>query len=159
LAVQPRPELQSVERVLDEDAQLVRASRHPPRPSAWPARAPPRPTSRARTARRGSRAPGPASRLRSRRAGRARPARPRAARAAPRPSTAIPPCSCSLPVDAVEDAVDEPSRLARRILLGEGDGLVDHDTRRDLSRVELVDGDAEDVPLDGAEPVGRPPRL
>src|SRR5205823_8722375 len=100
LAVQPRPELQSVERVLDEDAQLVRASRHPPRPSAWPARAPPRPTSRARTARRGSRAPGPASRLRSRRAGRARPAPPRAARAAPRPSTAILQCSCPLPPPA-----------------------------------------------------------
>src|SRR5581483_2860860 len=61
--------------------------------------------------------------------------------------------------DAVEDPVDEPSGLAGRILLREGDGLVDHGAGRDVARVELVDRDAQDVPLDRAEPVGRPAGL
>src|SRR5581483_11587092 len=88
LPVQLGPEAQRVEALLDEAPQLVRTCGHRPPPRASPARAPPRPTSRARTARRGSRARGRATRPRCPpRAGRARRAPPRAARAAP------PPCS------------------------------------------------------------------
>src|SRR4051794_18116096 len=67
--------------------------------------------------------------------------------------------SCSLLVDSVEDAVHQTPRLPRRILLGEGDGLVDDGSGWDLAGVELMDRDPEDVPLDGPEPVGRPPGL
>src|ERR1051326_7085237 len=69
------------------------------------------------------------------------------------------PTSGGLLVDAVEDAVHQSSGLPGRILLGEGDGLVDHGARRDLAGVELVDRDAQDVPLDRSEAVGGPARL
>src|SRR5258706_7231088 len=94
LPVQVRPELEPFEGLLDEAAQLLGASGHPLPPTASRARAPPRPTSRARTARSGSRARDQANRLPARRAGRARRAPPRAAPAIPPPSTTIPPCSC-----------------------------------------------------------------
>src|SRR5581483_9834945 len=85
LAVELWPELQGVERLLDEPAELVRTAWHRPLPPASHAPAPPRPPSPARTARRGSRAPAPATRSRRSRAGRARTAPPRAAPAAPPP--------------------------------------------------------------------------
>src|SRR5256885_5794804 len=46
LAVQVRPELERVEVLLDERAELVRTSGHRPPPPASPARAPPAPPSR-----------------------------------------------------------------------------------------------------------------
>src|SRR5262249_27480218 len=87
----------------------------------------------------------------------------RAVRAAAPPARAIPRCcsslpspGCFLPDDSPEDPVHEPRRVLCRIALRERNRFVDRDLVRNLVAVELVDRDAEDVPLDRAESLGRP---
>src|SRR5262249_44773937 len=143
---------------LDELAELVRTA-HPPRSHASRARAPAPPPSRAPTAGRGPRAP--CRRPRPPRAVRARLGSPRASPAAPRSARAggrrrpRPP----LAMDVAEDRFPGPSSLPGGVLLCKPHRLVDHGRRRNLTCVQLVDGNAEDVPLDGTEPVGRPAGL
>src|SRR5262249_59101301 len=55
-----------------------------------------------------------------------------------------------------ESPVRRASGLGRRVALGEGDSFADDDLERDAPFLGLVGREAEDVPLDGAEPVGRP---
>src|SRR6185312_4841165 len=122
-------------------------------PPAWPAGAAPRPPWRSPPARRGSRSPrpGPSSPPASRacaRAGRA---------ALPRSSAVLPPIrSRSLLDDSAQNPVDESSSILRRVALGERDCLVDRNLGRHFAAVELDDRHAQDVPLECAEPVGRP---
>src|SRR5206468_8244869 len=96
LAVQLRPEVEPLERLLDERFQLVRTVHPHPHPHplrAVRASAPPRPPSPAPTARRAARSPARANRLLPPRAARARRAQPRPASAAPRPASTIRRCS------------------------------------------------------------------
>src|SRR6185437_13642244 len=66
--------------------------------------------------------------------------------------------SCDLPFarNSSENPVHEPARLLCRIALGECDSFVDCHLERHTSFVELVGREAKDVPLDSAEPIGRP---
>ena len=61
-----------------------------------------------------------------------------------------------LPHDPPEDPVHQSRRVLGCIPLRERHRLVEHDLDRHLALVELLERDAEDVPLDGAEPVGGP---
>src|SRR5436190_3418523 len=124
------------------------------RPPAWRAPARPRPRARSPPARRESRSRGPGPASTPAPAGSAPAARaglPRAGAILPPPSS----CS-SLPRDPSENPVHQPSCLLSRVPLRECDSFVDDDLERDACLLELVGRDAEDVPLDGAEPVGRP---
>src|SRR5207247_2633494 len=80
----------------------------------------------------------------------------RAGRAAPpRSSAVLPPIrSRSLLDDAAEYAVDELPRVLGGVALRERDRLVDCHLRRHLAAVELQDRHAQDVALQGPEPVG-----
>ena len=65
-------------------------------------------------------------------------------------------CNLFLADDSPEDPVHQPTRLLRRVALGERDSFVDYDLEWDAALVELVDRQTKDVPLDRPEPVGRP---
>src|SRR5262249_29404678 len=79
---------------------------------------------------------------------------------APTPAKPVPPhprsSVCGLPLDPAEDPVDETRRVLRRVPLGEDHSLVDRHLRGHRSPLELVDADAQDVALEGTEPVGAP---
>ena len=62
----------------------------------------------------------------------------------------------SLSGDRAEDAVHEPARVLGRVALRQRDRLVDRHLERDRTFFELVDADAEDVPLQRAELLRRP---
>src|SRR4029453_19656305 len=82
---------------------------------------------------------------------------PPAAPAGPQPASATPLRSCRLlPGDPAEDPVHEPTRLVRRVALGERHGLVDRDLDRYLVLLELLHPDPEHVALERSQTVGRP---
>ena len=62
-----------------------------------------------------------------------------------------------LPRDPPQDPVHEPARLVGGISLRQRDRLVDRHLDRHLAAVELEDPDPQDVSLQRAEPVRRPP--
>src|SRR5437764_7632416 len=123
-------------------------------PSPSPVAAPPRPLSRSQRARRGSRSPGPDPAWTRARAAFS----PVAPAGPPHAGAAHPACSRDLLLarDPAEDAVHEPACFVGRVAFRKGDSFVDRDLERDLARFELVRRQAQDVPLDGSEPVGRP---
>src|SRR3954467_4852535 len=141
--------------VLDERAQLVRIPhRHLPRASR--AAVPPRSPCSAPRAPSGRRAP--SRPRRPARAARAPPASSRGERAAPLHEPTIPPRSRhSLPHDAPKDAVYEARRVVGGVALGQRDRFVDRNFIGYLVPVELVERNPEDVALDRAEAIGRPP--
>src|SRR6476646_6783269 len=80
----------------------------------------------------------------------------RAFAGAPRRSPASRSCDLPFARNSSENPVHEPARLLCRIALGECDSFVDCHFERHTSFVELVCREAKDVPLDSAEPIGRP---
>src|SRR3954452_9731729 len=128
LAVQLRPELQPLERVVDECLQLVRTV-HPPPPRAERGSAPPRPPSRAPTARRAARSRARATLPLPPRAARARRALPRPAPAAPPPASTIRRCSIRLllPHDLAQDPIHQARSIVGGTSLREREGIVEHE--------------------------------